>query len=280
MIIHYKKIILCCFCLCFFCNSYANYTSGQVKSILEDALHLQETRTFTAVQEDDKLDIQISQRQNSDGSTYYRKESITQNGILKKPSIVLVNAKGSFYISSISGQYAIKRDYHDVNAFEWYYIYDQYASYAMKEITYNDMPCYVIQKKVPFDDFYYSLYMQFAKNNFQTLPKWIGKKSFKAGFPNVMLFYIGKDNKFIYTIKVYNPSGKLLIELNYKNVVINPIIKDSVFTLPSNVTVRPVSSREDYIDVSTEIVKQTAPDTIKEIRKTHKKELRAYQLIN
>lgn len=260
----YLKILLCgCWVIYCLGNIYANPDSGYAKNILEEALQLQKSRTFTAIQNDDKFNIVISRRLNNDGTTYYRRETISTNSKLKNPSIELRNEYGTFSISSIAGRFALKYDYHQVDPWEWYYIYDRYAIDTMSQTTYHGIRCYLIQKKILFKDGYYSIYRRFAQNNFTSLPTWCNRATFKAAFPSVMEFYVGEKDKFIYARKVFNPTGRLLGEINFRDVVINPVIKDSVFKLPSQVTIQPVSSRKNCIEVLSHNTKQAASEYAK-----------------
>jgi hypothetical protein len=116
---------------------------------------------------------------------------------------------------------------------------------------------------VPFKESYYPIYQKFANKNFEPVPAWCNRKAFKEAFPCIMEFYIGEKDKFIYATKVFNPNGKLLGEMSFRDVSINPSIKDSEFDLPPNMTIQPVYSRKESIEVLSKNTEQAVPEYIK-----------------
>ncbi len=243
-------------------------TSKNAKNILAKALELQRARSYTATTQGGdrgvKLDIKIFQRLNRDGSVYYREDCKVAGK--KKSSLKIKNQRGSFYITTLSPHSAIKYNYPKPNIWDSYYIYDQYADYTIENDTYNNIPCYKISKLVEFKKTYYNIYLKAVRERYEEMPKWGGRKSFQLGFPAKMVFYIGKDNNFVYSKSVYNPDGKLLITEALKNVKLNPSLSDSVFALPQKTMIQPVNSRQEEDAVLTQQFEEYAQKYKKRIR--------------
>lgn len=267
-----NKLISCLLMiLCGISGGFADDAAPRTaREIFEKAQYLQKNRTFSAIQDDEGFIIKINQRLNKDGSVYFKQESWDIDGKIKRPALRFVNEYGTFDISFMAHQVAIKFNYHDVDAWEWYYIYDQHAEFSMTDTVYNNIPCYLISKKIAFKNSYYSIYRKFAYDNFKILPDWVNQKTFQAAFPSVMEFYVGKKDLFIYVTKIYVPSGKELGVISYRDVVIDPTIKDSVFALPADVTIMPVASREEKIEAIIKSDEAALPEYLKSIQRTPK----------
>ena len=76
------------------------------------------------------------------------------------------------------------------------------------------------------------------------------------------VYYIGKENNFIYSDKLFEiESGKLVSSTNYTNVVLNPDLPDDLFMLPENAVIKtPANSQEETKMISEAIIaRHTTP---------------------
>lgn len=225
-----------------------NLTPEQAKTILDKALKLQETRSYTSVTPGGegifRKTQKVFQKLNSDGSTYRRIETIG----VRINILSIKNSEGLFYIFGNSN-IALK------TAYEYKYKkYDKGIKYEIKTGYYKKIPCYIITQKIPCNEDSFALFMkneakEHIERNGDKLRAWY----FKHCIP-VKVYYIGKNDNFIYKKLKYDKSGKLHSEFSIDNVNLNPVINDNIFQIPPDCKITICKTQEEYRKVEMDIV--------------------------
>ena len=79
------------------------------------------------------------------------------------------------------------------------------------------------------------------------------------------VYYIGKEDNFIYSRKLFEiDSGKLFSSTNYTNVIFNPNFSDDFFMLPENAEIKiPTDFKEETEMISEAIIaRHTTPVSV------------------
>ena len=64
--------------------------------------------------------------------------------------------------------------------------------------------------------------------------------------PSVVVYYIGKNDNFVYSMRNYNSKGKLISQINYENVELNVKLDDNLFEIPKGLEVKVANSINEY----------------------------------
>ena len=237
-----------------------NLTPEQAKSILDKALSLQETRSYTSVtpigEGNTKITRKIFQKLNSDGSTYRRIESTSPVTTI----LSIKNAEGLFYIygnSNIAVKIAYKYKYED---------YDKGIKYEIKTGYYKKLPCYIITQKIPCNEDSFAFFM---KNKAKRLVEHNEDKLRSRYFKNCIVlnvYYIGKNNNFVYKKLSYDKNGKLHSKTSCDNVNVNPVIDDNIFKIPPNCKIKIAKTLKEYIKIEGDIVLKIVNDTSNKLK--------------
>ncbi len=201
-------------------------TPENAKKILDKALKLQKTRSFTATtsrgEGKSRITQKIFQKLNPDGTTYKRIE--TKNTI--NTYIYIKNDSGRFEVYENS-KIAVKSDYNTK-----FMNYDDFAKYTIKSGSFNSIPCYIISRTVKPSK-------ALAERHIKLFPNRRHKiKRFLKNYPALLIYYIGKDNLFIYSRSAYYPNGRQVSKSYYKNVILNPKLADNVFQIPMDYQIK------------------------------------------
>ena len=248
--------------------SAKSMTSREAKEILDKALKLQETRSYTSVtprgEGDTKRTQKVFQKLKSDGSTYRRIETIG----LHINILDIKNAEGLFYIfgdSNIALKIAFKYKYDK---------YDKGIKYEIKTGYYKKIPCYIITQKIPCNEDSFAFFMEngakrLTERNKDKLRSWYFKNS-----AVLKVYYIGGKDSFIYKKLSYYKNGKLHSKTSYDNVNLNPVIDDNIFKLPPNCKIKIGRTPEEYRKIERDIIHKLVAKTASKLRKKKKQKKR------
>ena len=242
-----------------------NLTAEQAENILNKALKLQETRSYTSVtpigKDKSKIISKVFQKLNSDGITYRRGESIG----LHVTVLSIENSEGLFYIygnSNVAVKLAFKYKYKD---------YDKGIKYEIKKGYYKKIPCYIITQKIPCNEDSFAFFMKnkakaHIERNKDKLRSWYFKRCVV-----LKIYYIGEKDNFIYKKLSYYKNGKLHTETLYDNVNLNPVINDNLFKLPPNCKIKIARTPQETIKIERDIAYKIVNNIRRELRKKKKR---------
>lgn len=225
-----------------------NVTSKEAKNILAKALKLQKTRSFAATKSsgEGKIFQKIFQRLNSDGTTYKRVE--IKCSVLPT-RLFIKNDSGRFDIFE-NLNIALKSNFEQT-----FMDYDKYASYTIKTGVYKKIPCYIINKKIEANEDTFQIFIKGLPDALKKgrTPKQL-KRDFEDSFFAVIVYHIGKEDSFIYSVAFYTINGKLSSENSYKTVNLNPKLSDSLFVVPSNSSIEIANNFSQYLKKDKELI--------------------------
>ena len=233
-------------------------TSKEAKEILDKALKLKETRSYTGIIYSGKgkrrRTLKVFQKLNPDGSTCRRLESTFEP---KWQLITIVNAEGSFEIFSGSN-IVIKKGYKYKPK-----KYDKGIKYEIKTGYYQKIPCYIITQKIPCNEDSFAFYMKTKNKMFpERNEDELRSRYFKRCIV-LKVYYIGKNDNFIYNKFYYNNKGKLDLNLPYENVNLNPVINDNVFNIPPNHIIKIAKTMKEATKLECGIIMKIMKSKIK-----------------
>lgn len=223
--------------------------SEKAKRILDKALKLQETRSYTSVtysgEGKRKTTTKVFQKLNNDGSTYRRIEGIAAP---KLTHITIINTEGLFYLYSGSN-IAVKIGYKYK-----YKKYDKGIKYEIQTGYFQKNPCYIITQKIPCNKDSFAFYMKtkakmFLGRNIDEL-----RSRYFKNCIVLKIYYIGKNNNFIYNSLKYNKNGKLSSTLPYENVNLNPVLNDNIFNIPKNHRIKIARTQKEAVKLESDII--------------------------
>ncbi len=128
------------------------------------------------------------------------------------------------------------------------------AEYSMKDGFFGDIPCYVITATIVPTE---SLIKEIRRQWMITAPKemTLSDREIESRLNRKELFYVAKNNFFIYSHKIFDAGGKLIFINNRDNVEFNPDVEEAAFEMPGGYTIEISNGWDDYQKRSTELRK-------------------------
>ena len=183
----------------------------------------------------------IYNKSNLDGTNYRRIETKYSND----PScqIYIENQDGCF---DIIGDTAIKSNWLPANT----EILDQdtQETYSVLDGYHQDIPCYVITKNIKADEKkYYKVISIIPPELIKNYSQYQKKELFKNTFSTLKVYYIGKQDYFIYEEMDYNIKGQKTNSLNYGTVELNIALNDKLFQISNKLNVKVANTANDFV---------------------------------
>jgi outer membrane lipoprotein-sorting protein len=198
----------------------------------------------------------IYQKSNPDGTVWIKVESIKENEKKENEviSVFLQNDEGMFFIA---GKIAVKLAYMNTLQNNMMNNMGQVplavngnsVKYSLVEKEHNGIPCYVVDVKTTNTIETDKEILEATK---KSLPDDIKKIldeqniNLSAMMPSVVVYYIGKNDNFVYSMRNYNSKGKLISQINYENVELNVKLDDNLFEIPKGLEVKVANSINEY----------------------------------
>ena len=226
-------------------------TPKEAKIILDKALKLQETRSFTASSSSgegkSKTIVNVFQKLNKDGSTCRRIDGIAAP---KLTHITIKNTEGLFEFfsgSNIAIKIAYKYKYKK---------YNKGIKYKIKTGYYQKIPCYIITKKNPCNEDSFAFFIEngakkFTERNIDELRSLYFRRCIV-----LKIYYIGENDNFIYKKLQYDKNGKLKSTFQYENVNLSPLINDNIFNIPKNYKIKIARTHKEAGQLEGTIIKK------------------------
>ena len=220
----------------------------EAKAILEKAIKVQQTTTFSAIiasgAGEMKVEQKIIQFQNSDGIVSRRIE--TRNAVDGELSLHLENERGKYDVFPEQKKVIklnFSREDEEPNYFE-------FALFEMKHGQISGHSCYIITSKIEDSPDVFAAFSDVVKSTAQVpMSNSHCKQIFLKVFPAVSVYYIGKDDFFIYSSEHFTFDGKSKGRVVFSNVNFHPSINASIFEIPPDYSVEYVNNGKDYIAV-------------------------------
>ncbi len=243
-------------------------TPENAKKILDKALKLQKTRTYTATTSSGegkfKRTQKIFQKLNPDGTTYKRIETKRKNST----RVSIKNDSGIFSFKKDSGV-AIKSNY---NTDGDHINYDDLATYKGKTGYHGKISCYIVRKSIIFNKNLYPRFLKYLTTDYEKkLNDSQREKMFNETFIALAVYHIGQADNFIYATTYYDHHGKLKLKSSLKNVNLTPKFDDVIFKLPVNQEIIIANNLSEFMSARKKIkiieYKKIIPKTKKKARK-------------
>lgn len=201
----------------------------EAKKIWDRASENIKNVTFTATTSTGAGKFKITQKmfqlKNPDGSVFRRLETSNPSG---STTLTITNLTGKYEINP-GKKKILKIDYKPEKELPEL---SEYASYELKSGSYDNVDCYVVTRRIAENPQVLDKLEKWVAPIMKTTNKEELRKAVLRSFPAVNIYYIGKDNDFLYCREYYSFSGRFIGKVAYKNVKIGGKIDKSLFELP------------------------------------------------
>ena len=208
------------------------------EQIFQRAREAMDTMSYSAVryEEGDRTKVKnhTVQYQFPDGAVCRRVEVFGDYG-----SVALTNRQGEFELFP-EQKIAFKRNETEEDK---YFDLLSNATFSARDVIFHDHPCYYLTAKTHPSTEQLEKLSQMSR---ELVPGGIARKQLAQQLQRVEVFYVGKENFFIYRHDVFSNAGKLVASYPWDEVDFEPNVEEKLFELPKDYSVEVTDGLVDF----------------------------------
>lgn len=208
------------------------------EQIFQRAREAMDTMSYSAVryEEGDRTKVKnhTVQYQFPDGVVCRRVEVFGDYG-----SVALTNRQGEFELFP-EQKIAFKRNETEEDK---YFDLLSNATFSARDVIFHDHPCYYLTAKTHPSTEQLEKLSQMSR---ELVPGGIARKQLAQQLQRVEVFYVGKENFFIYRHDVFSNAGKLVASYPWDEVDFEPNVEEKLFELPKDYSVEVTDGLVDF----------------------------------